>query len=454
MSLTTTTEPYVPGTIPFAQYLEQLEFLFEHNNYSADKYKISFLAVCGTEVFNQVKLLFPGQNIKDLTYRQITDELKRRYDKKDSDVIHTYRFWTRRQGQHEKSEDFVLAVKQLAELCDFGNFKDRAIRVALVIGTFDRQLQKRLFDEEDLTAAKAEKLIVNQELSSDRTRLVNRDEEKRVSVVARLGRRVERGPAGQSFRGRSRSFDRGHSYYSRSRSGRRNGEHDSEKVFTCSFCHKTGHTKRFCFRLKRKSPRKSPRKDKPFVKFIDSPKPSSSNTSGLFKRLKRDLASDSDDDESPCMMIAARTRANEPCYVDVLVQKRRLTMEVDCGSAETVVSEAFYSNNLSKLPIEDSRRKLYVIDGNRLSILGKVKVSVSLNGVVEELYLIVLHGDKDFVPLMGRSWLDIFYAGWRNTFSRQILPSQRVNAVTNENAREEAVEEIRNFLGRPDRFGA
>lgn len=245
MSLTTTTEPYLPGTIPFSQYLEQLEFLFEHNNYSAEKYKVSFLAVCGTEVFNQIKLLFPGENVRDLSYKQITDALKKRYYKKDSDVIHTFKFWTRRQGQHEKSEDFVLAVKQLAELCDFGNFKDRAIRDALVIGTYDRQLQKRLFDEDDLTAAKAEKLIVNQELSSDRTRFVNRDEERRVSVVARLGRGMERGPSKRGFRYRSRSFDRVRSYQSGSRShGRRNVNSTPENVFTCSFCHKTGHTQK------------------------------------------------------------------------------------------------------------------------------------------------------------------------------------------------------------------
>ncbi|XP_055634324.1 uncharacterized protein LOC129774585 [Toxorhynchites rutilus septentrionalis] len=282
MSLTTTTEPYVPGTIQFSQYLEQLEFLFEHNNYSADKYKIFFLAVCGTEIYNQVKLLFPGQNVRDLSYKQITDELKKRYDKKDSDVIHTYKFWTRRQGQHEKSEDFVLAVKQLAELCDFGDFKDRAIRDALVIGTYDRQLQKRLFDEDILTAAKAEKLIVSQELSSDRTRFVNRDEEKRVSIVAR------------------------------------------------------------------------------------------------------------------------------------------------------------------KCSIEESHKKLYVIDGNRLSILGKIRVSVRLNGFIRELYMVVLQVDKDFVPLMGRSWLDIFYSGWRNTFVRPLMLDQRVNAMTDDDVREEAVVEIEN----------
>lgn len=426
MSLTTTTEPYVLGTIPFSQYLEQLEFLFEHNNYTADKYKISFLAVCGVEVYSQLKLLFPGQNIKDLTYKQITDELKKRYDKKDSDVIHTFKFWTRRQRQYEKSEDFVLAIKQMAELCGFGNFKERAIRDALVIGTYDRKLQKRLFDEDDLTAAKAERLIVNQELSSNSTRFVNRDEEKRASVIARLGRRVERNPtrqrfqsrsrsfernpSRQSYRSRSKSFDRNRYFYSMDRSGgRRNGDEDAEKVFKCSFCHKSGHTKKFCYRLKKKSPRKS----RQSVKFIDSPIPSKpTNSSYIFKRLKKDMnRSESEDEDIHCMMVSARSRASAPCFVEALIEKQRLSMEVDCGSAESVMSENLFLRNFKKCQLEKSNRKLYVIDGNRLNILGKAKVSVQLNGIVSDQYLIVLQGANDFVPLMGRSWLDIFFDG-------------------------------------------
>lgn len=49
--LQTSTEPFLPGTIPFAQYQEQLEWLFSHHNIKEDQFKTSFLAVCGREVF-------------------------------------------------------------------------------------------------------------------------------------------------------------------------------------------------------------------------------------------------------------------------------------------------------------------------------------------------------------------------------------------------------------------
>lgn len=256
MPLSTNTEPFLPGTIPFAQYLEQLEWMFQHNKFTPDDYKSSFLAVCGTEVFSRLKLLFPGRDFKDLTYNEITESLKKHYDKTDSDVIHSFKFWTRRQSQHEKAVDFVLDVKNLAEQCNFDDFIDWAIRDVLVIGTYDRQLQNRLFDEEDLTAIKAEKIIVNKELASDRTNSLQRDDEPRMGVIARLGRRS---PDKIGYRERSRSDSRNRSVRFRNggfnRYNREYGNRNrspSKSPYFCSYCKKRGHTKKYCFRLKDK----------------------------------------------------------------------------------------------------------------------------------------------------------------------------------------------------------
>lgn len=332
MSLTTTCEPFIPGAIPFAQYVEQLEWLFVHNNYTEDRYKASFLAVCGTEVYSQLKLLFPGQNFKDIAYKDMVEALKKRYDRKESEVIHSFKFWTRKQGQYEKSIDFVLNVKHLAEDCDFGAFKDRAIRDVLVIGINDRQLQKRLFDEDDLTAAKAEKIIVNQEWVAEGTNIIKKDDDRREGVIARLGRRSEHPtPPRPSFRNRSRSNSRDRSFSSRNKyrnryDAKRSNDYDRDyhrQTYLCSYCKKKGHIRKYCYKLKRNN---SP-KEKSRVNFADSPKPSASNSSGLFKRLKKDLEaediSDSDDDMR-CMMISSVNRINNPCHVEVLIES------VDC----------------------------------------------------------------------------------------------------------------------------
>ncbi|XP_062710558.1 uncharacterized protein K02A2.6-like isoform X1 [Aedes albopictus] len=433
MPLSTNTEPFLPGTIPFAQYLEQLEWMFQHNKFAADDYKSSFLAVCGTEVFSRLKLLFPGRDFKDLTYKEITESLKRHYDKIDSDVIHSFKFWTRRQGQHEKAVDFVLDVKNLAEQCNFGDFKERAIRDVLVIGTYDRQLQNRLFDEEDLTASKAEKIIVNKEIASDRTNSLQRDEGSRLGVIARLGRRSPiKSSRGIGYRARSRSDSRNRSVRFRNDGySRYNREYDNgspgKTTYFCSYCKKRGHTKKYCFRLKDKKASKSTQS----VNFVDSSKPNTSDSSGLFKRLATDLEENSDEEDFACLMISSIKKINEPCYVEAQIESRMLTMEVDCGSAESVISEELFLRNFRDFRLEVCNKRLVVIDGKRLQVLGKADVLVQLNGLRKQLPLIVLRCNNEFTPLMGRSWLDIFFGDWRQAFTHQ-ASTTRVHSLKDE----------------------
>ncbi|XP_055594646.1 uncharacterized protein LOC129745545 [Uranotaenia lowii] len=443
MSLTTTMDPYIPGSIPFAQYIEQLEWIFIHHNYKEEQYKASFLAICGQEVYSKLKLLFPGRNIKEISYHELTAELTKSYDKSDSDVVHSYNFWSRRQGNNEKNVDFVLSVKFLAELCNFGDFKQRAIRDVLVMGIKDPKLRKKLFDEEDLTAVKAEKIIVNQELAWDRTQKLENSETNRVSVVARLGRNRDYQPNKSSYRSRSRSssFNRSASF-SEPRDERGNNKFRTKPVFLCTFCNRKGHTKAYCYRRKNKSPRVR----RSSVKFVDSPK---STSSGLFKRLKKDLQSDSEEDLS-CMKIASINKINEPCYIDVLVENKFIKMELDCGSAESVISEKQYLKYFKFLSLKQCSKRLVVIDGKRLNILGRVDALVILNGSQHRLSLVILRCDNDFVPLMGRSWMDVFYAGWRDTFIKPQMSDETIHALKDM----EMVEEIKSFPGRTSHFGA
>ena len=140
-------------SIPFSQYLEQLEIMFDHQKVAEAERKISFLAACSTEVYSELKLLFPGKNVRELELKEMTDALKKRFDQTENDLVQRIRFYARVQKPNERAVDFVLAVKQLAEFCNFGNFKDTAIRDKLLCGIQSKQLQERLLDEDDLTLA-------------------------------------------------------------------------------------------------------------------------------------------------------------------------------------------------------------------------------------------------------------------------------------------------------------
>ncbi|XP_062538876.1 uncharacterized protein K02A2.6-like [Armigeres subalbatus] len=428
MPLVNHVEPYIPGTIPFSQYLEQMDWIFIDNKMTdANEQKASFLAACGKDVYSELKLLFPGKDLKLVSFKEITDALKKRYDKTESDMIQRYKFYQRMQGSTESAEDFILAVKLQAEMCEFGEFKDIAIRDKLVCGIRDPDVQQRLFDEEGLTLAKAEKIIINRELAGVNRKLVSR-ESGRVSVLNRLGKREERVVSRSRSRGRSRGPNK--RFRSRSRSGSFDRGHRSSsrsQKFHCSYCGRDGHTRRFCYDLKDKV--------KKSVKFVDSPAAKPKLTEyqkSLRRRLNRSI---SDDEEMDCVLISSIGKINEPCFRTVLVKGVRVDMEIDCGAAVSVVSRETYEEEFADIPLQKCTKKLAVINGSRLVVEGQIPVTVELNG------LVVLRCGSSFTPLLGRDWLDIFFPEWRKTFGS----GANLNQLSLPTSEERVVEDIKSF---------
>ena len=188
MPLVNQIEPFVPGTIPFTQFLEQLEWVFTHHKVEDENEKnVSFLVSCSKEVYSELKLLFPGQDLKNVSFKSITDTLKGRYDKAESSLVQRVKFYRRAQGINESAEDFILAVKLQAELCNFGQFTDMAIRDILVCGVKDKDLHSRLLDEEDPSLETVSRMIINREQAGLRARAIT-GESPKPGILNRLGR--------------------------------------------------------------------------------------------------------------------------------------------------------------------------------------------------------------------------------------------------------------------------
>ena len=100
------------------------------------------------------------------------------------------------------------------------------------------------------------------------------------------------------------------------------------------------------------------------------------------------------------------------------------------------------------MPIE---KKLSVITGDNLKIKGKISVAVA-KGLKEEkimLDLIIIDCIKDFLPLLGRNWLDVLYDGWRNFFLNVVKEEENAKIDL---YRENVIQELRrNFPGIFDR---
>ncbi|XP_062704833.1 uncharacterized protein LOC134287184 [Aedes albopictus] len=124
--------------------------------------------------------------------------------------------------------------------------------------------------------------------------------------------------------------------------------------------------------------------------------------------------------EYPCMMISAKQRFSEPCLVSAFVEKVHLKMEIDCGAAVSVISLTTYKKHFVHIRAHNCSSRLVVVNGQQLSIYGKIEVDVTANSIQHRVSLIILDGQINFVPLLGRNWLDIFYPNWRDNFGSNL----------------------------------
>lgn len=417
MPVMSTIEPFHPdGNITFSQYLDQLEWIYLHQKVEPEDRKTTFLASCGTAVYSELRLLFPGQDLKDIDYKDLTEALRKRFDKSESDLVQRIKFYARVQKPNERAVDFILAVKQLAEYCQFGSFKETAIRDKLLCGILSKQLQERLLDEDDLTLAKTERIIINREQATERATLIH-DEPGRISAIDRIGRKnveFRRDPTPPSSGSRGRSRDLRHRLNdsrsprgrSRSRSESRSGSRKRyRKTYYCTYCHREGHTRKYCYDLMRQ---------KPSIKSVVVE--AKANKSDLVDRMSRARLSDSEDEMDVLMVSASSQRSSAPCMIDPVVGGETLHMEIDSGSAVSVVcrqtfERRFGDNELSECPV-----KLAVVDGAHLNVVGQCKLAVQINGQRKSVALVVLESKKVFTPLFGRDWLDVFFPAWRDAF--------------------------------------
>lgn len=445
-----TIEPYRKGT-PLGDWVERLGFFFIVNKVQPEAKRAHFITLSGPTVFAELKLLYPNGNLSEISYDDMIAKLRARFDKTESDLIQRLKFNNRVQQPDESAEDFVLSVKLQAEYCSFDNFKSFAIRDRIVAGVRDRALQQKLLNEEKLTLEMAEKIITTWEMAGanaksinvgnnfeqiaavrnqghmpfgsrmaqlartyDLAHEINQNRYNRAPVKSRLGYKSY--PRNTTFQGnqhwrntvKSRSTDR---YQQRP-----NRPNYAEMI--CNFCGIKGHIRRRCFKLKNMT--------KDTVNMVHASNPEAeedTSISELLNRMSTHSDSDSDDGSDAgsvaCMLVSSINKISDPCLVELTIEGKHLKMEVDCGSSVSVISKAQYYLNFSN-PLKEYGKQLIVVNGEKLRIEGEANVFVRLNGIEAHLQLLVLDCTNNFIPLMGRTWLDLFYSDWRRFFSNSV----------------------------------
>ncbi|XP_062715960.1 uncharacterized protein LOC134291782 [Aedes albopictus] len=413
----------------FANYVERFEILCKLNKVSAETKQSWFISVSGDEVFDEVKLIFPKKEVSEIPYDEMIKKLKARLDKVEPALMNRYEFYNRLQRSNESAENFVLAVKLLAENCNFREFKDEAIRDRLIIGLRDKELRKKLLMDDEVNLETVEKTIISSEKAENRAEHMDDygESSKVLSVKQRLGRKFSDSDRERDrdrvrnrswSRDRSRSNERGRNDRYRNRTREWTGDYQQDnrenrfKNFhtsaVCNYCKRKGHIRKNCYFLQNNNRGKT-------VNFVEKEEIAETSVSDKFDRIRVNDTTEEDSDIS-CMMIRRINKVTEACLVDVLVEGIKLAMEVDTGSAVAVISEMLYRQSFSSIPISKCDKTLVVVNGSKIAVVGEISVGVILNGISAERRLIVLNTSRDFTPLLGRDWMKVFYPNWKDHF--------------------------------------
>ena len=384
MALVGQVGEYVDGKEDIASYIERIELYFAANYVEKDNEVVTLLAVIGADAYGILRNLLAPQRPKDKSFDELKEVLIGHYSPKPILIAERFKFHRRNQLESESIAQFVVELKRLALKCEFGAFLEEALRDRLVCGLKNIHIQKKLLAERELTFKKAFETAQSMELANkeDMRDVITTGDESvnKVDKVA-TPRRPQR-ESGSCFR-----------------CGQKHAPSECWcKTAQCYRCKKKGHIAKMC-----------------------NQKYDAHNT-----RYVEDVSQSTSADDDMCGLglytLTSADQRRSGYQVQLLLEGKPVKMEVDTGSAVSIISETAYNKLFQHLPLKPTHFYLKTYSGERLTLLGEFQVRVTYQTREVHLPLVVAKGDKPV--LLGRNWLDKLKLDWATIFK-----VSEVNAV-------------------------
>lgn len=91
-------------------------------------------------------------------------------------------------------------------------------------------------------------------------------------------------------------------------------------------------------------------------------------------------------------------KSSDPLLLKMLVNNISVTMEIDCGAAYSVISQETYLKYFAEKKLEPVVRRLSVITGESIEVLGEMEVEVKFTKRIYPLTIIVIKTYGTFRP--------------------------------------------------------
>ena len=362
-------------------YLERAELYFQANDVAEDKQVAVLLSNIGAKTYGLLRSLVAPKAPKEKTLTEITTLLKSHFEPTPSVIAERYQFHRRVQAAGESIADYVAELRKLTTHCKFEDTKDfleESLRDRFVCGLRSEGTRKRLLTEKTLTFAKAIDVAQNHETASKDTQM----------------KAAEPLPSGNSTVHKVTSPPQKEGCY---RCGLTN-----HKAKDCRFkeatrhkCGKKGHIKRVCKSGKQ---------------------PQGRGRSGATHRGKERTKwvnkdqSDEDSDGSVDIHMVGKS-STQPIRVEVKINGKPLSMEVDTGAAVSLISYRKLKQILPRIKINKTTVVLRTYTSEVIPVRGEVQVNVGYGEQKKKLTLYVTR--QEGPCLMGREWLTSIRLDWK-----------------------------------------
>ena len=332
----------------------------------ARKRKAIFLSSVGTKTYSLIRTLCHPAKPETKSLAELQKLVKDHLSPEPITIAERYAFYNRKQSSTETAAEFVNALRQLAETCSFGDFRDDALRDIFVIGVRDRDVQKKLLAETDLTLQKA----FNVAQASERTK-------RHVDEMCAEVSKVE---------------------FRRKPEWQKKPDSENKKQRPCFTCGKLGHWKAQCPE-KGNSGKHKYRKSKGVNKIAEEENSMSESDSEYLKVVRTNKHS-----------IAKVSKVPE-IMVDVVINGQVLQMELDTGASVSLISQSEFKKLNMPTFLTKSSMKLSTITGEDIKVHGECKLPVTYQGqTYPNLCLYVV--DACGPALLGRDWLAVMKLDW------------------------------------------
>ncbi|XP_037576521.2 uncharacterized protein K02A2.6-like [Dermacentor silvarum] len=343
--------PFDEATDEWPAHQVRLEAFFEGHGVTEEKKKRALLvAALSTNTVGVIAGRCAPAKVNELSYTEVVALLQQYFSPEPNEIAQSYKFFTRNQSPGEPVKEFLLAIRQIANTCNFGDSLDRMLRDRIVCGLQSSSVRRQLLAKTGLTRSEAEEIALAAELAVENERGIGAAKsDENVYAVTEKGAPRE-GRRMSCFR----CGGQGHS-----------AETCRFRSAICYKCRQRGHLARVCSRRADKLPT-APRVSHQDVSMLE-PKDDDAEADGLF------------------MLGAAEDHVGSLGTVKPLVHTLEwggvpVTMQLDTGSPVSLITWPTYIKHRAAWPkLQDSALNLTCFLG-KLPVSGQLKLNVSTGG--------------------------------------------------------------------------